>query len=229
MAIMLHGMGLELMHKHLKPLLAAMWCIALLFSTQAAFAHPHVWVTARSQLVFEANKLTAIRHSWTFDPAYSKYAIQGLATNPDGTINAEELADLARLNVENLHEFDYFTKAKANGKALAFTNPIEPSITLKDDALTLHFTLPVDLPAQANRTLALEVYDPTYFVSFVFAPEQDAVNVVGTPSKCAVTITRPKQQNFNEQEELSEAFFNALTTASSFGQDFATRAIVACP
>lgn len=210
-------------------LVAALCGLALLCAAQTASAHPHVWVTARSELMFEEGKLTAIRHHWTFDAAYSQYAVQGLGTNADGSLNTEQLAELARDNVEGLHEFNFFTKAKANGKPLAFTQPIDPSITYEDKALTLHFTLPVDLPAEADRALALEVYDPTYFVSFVFAPEQEAVNLIGMPEKCAVTITRPKQQIFDDTSDLSEAFFNALSASSTFGHNFATRAIVACP
>ncbi|MGV6871676.1 DUF1007 family protein [Pseudochelatococcus sp. B33] len=209
---------------------AAAWMLALAAFAAAgqAAAHPHVWVTARAQLAFDGDNITAIRHSWTFDPAYSQFATQGLDTNGDGKLDAAELADLATTNVDGLYEFDFFTKAKANGKALTFTKATDSSMEFRDGALTLNFTLPVDPPAPANRALAVELFDPTYFVSFLFAPEADAAAVTGREPACAITITRPEQRVFDD-EELSEAFFNALTSASTFGQDFATRAIVACP
>lgn len=209
---------------------AAAWLLALavLAAGGQAAAHPHVWVTARAQLAFDGDNVTAIRHSWTFDPAYSQYATQGLDANGDGKLDAAELADLATANVDGLYEFDFFTKAKANGKALAFTKATDSAMEFRDGALTLHFTLPVDPPAPANKALAVEILDPTYFVSFLFAPDADAATVTGRQPGCAVTITRPEQRVFDD-EELSEAFFNALTSASTFSQDFATRAIVACP
>ncbi|MGI6246346.1 MAG: DUF1007 family protein [Pseudochelatococcus sp.] len=207
----------------------AVWAVAAAMAPPEAAAHPHVWVTARTQLVFAQDKLTAVRHSWTFDPAYSQYATQGLDADGDGKPDAAEMADLARSNIEGLYEFDFFTKVKANGKSIAFTRASDPSLELVDGSLVLHFTLPVEPAVAAGRALALEIYDPTYFVSFVFAPGADAATTAGTAGDCAITITRPKQQDFNAQDDLSEAFFNALTAASSFGQDFATRAVVACP
>lgn len=203
--------------------------LAIVSLPVAASAHPHVWVSVRSQFTFDGDNLAAIRHSWTFDAAYSQYAIQGLDTNGDGKLEPAELADLAATNVEGLHEFDFFTKVKANGKAITFTKAVDSAMEFENGALTLHFTLPVDPPAPAQRALASEIFDPTYFVSFLFAPEDDAATVTGRSDVCAVTVTRPEQRVFDDGEELSEAFFNALTAASTFGEDFATRAIVACP
>lgn len=201
--------------------------LALTHAAPAA-AHPHVWVTARTAFVFDGDNIAAIRHSWTFDPAYSQYATQGLDINGDGKLDAAELADLASENVAGLNEFDFFSRVKANGKQLSFTKATDSSMTFSEGALTLTFTLPVEPPVPANRALAAEIFDPTYFVSFLFAPGDDAATVIGRADACAISVTRPEQRLFDD-EELSEAFFNALTAASSFGQDFATRAIVACP
>lgn len=207
--------------------LAAFALVAIILPGEAR-AHPHVWVTARSQFVFDGDNVTAIRHSWTFDAAYSQYATQGLDTNGDGKLDPAELADLASTNVEGLIEFDFFTAVKANGRSIPFTKATDSSMTFGDGMLTLHFTLPVEPPAPANKVLAVELFDPTYFVSFLYATGDDAAVVTGRHQACAITIRRPEQRVF-EDEELSEAFFNALTSASKLSQDFATRAIVACP
>lgn len=212
------------------PRLAAMGMLALaaIGISREAAAHPHVWVTSRSQFVFDGDNVAAIRHSWTFDPAYSQYATQGLDINGDGKLDGTELADLAAANVEGLYEFDFFTKVKANGKPVTLSKATDSAMTFKDGAVVLDFTLPIEPPVPADKALAVEIYDPTYFVSFLFAPEADAATVSGRENACAITIKRPEQKVFDD-EELSEAFFNALTSASNFSQDFATRAIVACP
>ncbi|MGH6936140.1 MAG: DUF1007 family protein, partial [Methylocella sp.] len=39
---------------------------------RSAAAHPHVWVSARAQVIFDAKgEIEAIRHAWTFDEMYS--------------------------------------------------------------------------------------------------------------------------------------------------------------
>ena len=69
-------------------------CAALLaWSATRAVAHPHVWITARAELVFNPDgKVAAVRHAWTFDKAYSAFVTQGLDTNKDGRISQAEAA-----------------------------------------------------------------------------------------------------------------------------------------
>jgi hypothetical protein len=83
--------------------------IALLCASPAA-AHPHVWATVRSEIVFGPDhRITGIRQAWTFDEFCTAMAVQGLDTNGDGVFSKEELQPLAEVNVKSLHEFDYFT------------------------------------------------------------------------------------------------------------------------
>ena len=92
-------------------------------SAGAAAAHPHVWVTARAQVVFNAQgQIEAIRNAWVFDEMYSAFATQGLGK--DGQLlTKDELAPLAKTNVEFLAEFDYFTYAKAASQKIEFGAP----------------------------------------------------------------------------------------------------------
>ena len=70
---------------------------------------------------------------------------------------------LAKVNVESLKEYDYFTYAKANGKKADFVDP-PPDYYLdyKDTMLTLHFTLPFKTPVKAQgaraRSLRSELF-----------------------------------------------------------------------
>lgn len=197
-----------------------------------AIAHPHVWVTAKAELLYDSEgRVTGIRHAWTFDKGYSAFMTQGLDRNGDGKLTPDELQDLAKENTESLSEFAYFTVLKGNGRKQDFDSPRDYSMTYGDEALTLVYLLPLKAPAAA-KTLSLEVYDPTYFVSFGLA-EGNAVALVGAaPQGCAINITRPKNADQPAQAQaqpLSEAFFETLTAASTYGVEFANKAIVACP
>jgi ABC-type uncharacterized transport system substrate-binding protein len=123
----------------------------------AAQAHPHVWITASSELIYAADgSITGVRHAWTFDDMFSTYALQGIETKTKGVYSREELAPLAKDNVENLKEFGFFTFAKADGKKEKFQEPIDYFLEYKDSALTLHFTLPLKAPVKPKQ-LALDV------------------------------------------------------------------------
>ncbi|RDI57122.1 DUF1007 family protein [Microvirga subterranea] len=197
--------------------------------TTPALAHPHVWVTAKAELVYDPDgKVTGVRHAWTFDKAYSAYITQGLDKNGDGKLTPDELKDLAKENTESLVEFDYFTVLKANGKKQDFGAPRDYAMAHADEAVTLSYFLPLRAPASA-KTAALEIYDPTFFVAFSLAEGNDAVKLTSAPQGCATNITRAKAAEAAQQQNLTEAFFETLTASSSFGIQFANRAIVACP
>ena len=126
---------------------------------EQAQAHPHVWITASSQVIYAPDgSITGVRHAWTFDDMFSTYALQGIETKVKGVYSREELAPLAQTNVENLKEFGFFTFAKADGKKQKFSEPVDYYLEYKDDALTLHFMLPAKAPFKAKQT-ALEVFD----------------------------------------------------------------------
>src|SRR3954454_17022723 len=149
----------------------------------AAQAHPHVWVTSSSELVYAADgSITGVRHAWTFDDMFSTYALQGIETKTKGVYSREQLAPLAQTNVENLKEFGFFTFAKADGKKQKFSEPVDYYLEYKDDALTLHFMLPAKAPFKAKQT-ALEVFDPAFFIDFKF-DEKEPIKLVDAPADC---------------------------------------------
>ena len=94
--------------------------LSLVFAVQAftgiANAHPHVWVTMHTELLYAPDgKITGVRHAWAFDDMFSAFATQGLDTKEKGKFSREDLAPLAKVNIESLKEYDYFTYATADG------------------------------------------------------------------------------------------------------------------
>src|SRR6516162_5118726 len=78
---------------------------ALAAGPRVAQAHPHVWITATSELLYATDgSLTGVRHAWTFDDMFASYALQGIETKTKGVFTREELAPLAETNVEALKE-----------------------------------------------------------------------------------------------------------------------------
>jgi ABC-type uncharacterized transport system substrate-binding protein len=208
--------------------LAVAACIGL---APSAAAHPHVWATVRSEIVFDDNhRITGIRHAWTFDEFYTAMAVQGLDTNGDGVYSREELEPLAKVNVESLKEFDYFTFVRrgADEKPLPLKGPVDYWIEYDKNLLTLHFTLPFETPLDPKSDeVAVDVYDPSFFVAFGFATDAP-VQLSGTATGCGAEIKQPDAEIAADAKALSEAFFSQLGPGSNFGSQFAQTAIVKC-
>jgi ABC-type uncharacterized transport system substrate-binding protein len=192
----------------------------------AAQAHPHVWITATSELIYAPDgSFTGVRHAWTFDDMFSTYALQGLETKTKGVYTREELGPLAQTNVESLKEYGFFTFAKADGKKEKFLEPVDYFLEYKDAALTLHFTLPLKTPAKPKQ-LTVEVFDPEFFIDFGFA-KKDPVTLVGAPAACQMQFQRPNDGAANAQKLGEQTFMGGDN--SNYGAMFANKITVDCP
>src|SRR5437867_2843077 len=207
-------------------MLAALACV--LGATGSARAHPHVWVTMKSEVVYAPDgSLTGVRHAWAFDEMFSTFATQGLETKQKGVFTREDLAPLAEVNVNSLKEYDYFTHAKANGKKTAFVDPVDYWLEFTDGVLILHFTLPLKSPVKA-QALNLEIYDPTWFVDFAFA-DKEPVALVGAPAGCRLSVVNAGDAAAaatKSQQQLGESFFHSLGTGSNYGAQLAHKVAV---
>jgi ABC-type uncharacterized transport system substrate-binding protein len=201
--------------------------LSLLWGAGAAEAHPHVWITSVSELIYAADgTLTGVRHAWTFDEMFASYALQGLDSKKKGEYSREELAPLAETNVESLKEYAYFTFARADGRKERFQEPTDYYLEYTNGRLTLHFTLPVKAPFKAKQ-LMLEVFDRSYFIDFQMA-EKDPVKLVGAPVGCQMQLQRPNDGSTVAQKQNEQTFTDGGSNAN-YGVMFANKITVDCP
>jgi ABC-type uncharacterized transport system substrate-binding protein len=211
-------------------LLAALTAIEA--TRDAASAHPHVWATIRSEVIYASDgSVTAVRHSWTFDDMFSAFATTGMPKT-NGTFTRQTLQPLAQVNVESLKEFAYFTYAKADGKRLKdpFIDPTGDywlDYDAKATVLTLHFTLPFRNPVKA-KSLQIEVYDPEFFIDFGFAKVKPAT-LVGAPAGCTLSTDKPTDANFPVEFFKLDQNFATSEANIGMGASFANKIMVMCP
>jgi ABC-type uncharacterized transport system substrate-binding protein len=205
--------------------------VALLSLAFAGFAHahPHVWVTMKTDLVYAPDgTVTGVRHAWSFDDMFSVFATQGLESKEKGKFTREELAPLAKVNVESLKEYDYFTFATADGVKAPLIDPQSDYwLDYKDSILTLNFTLPFKTPVKAKE-LKLDIYDPSIFIDFAF-DKQTPVHLVGAPAQCKLDVALPREMTFAEGKKLSEIPADQPNTSMAWGAQFANKILVHCP
>lgn len=195
----------------LKPGLAlAAAFIATAVTATGAAAHPHVWVTMNETVLYDKGTITGLQQAWTFDEFYTQQAIEGLDKNGDGKYDREELKELAKVNIDGLKEFEYFTYAKLGETALKFKPPVDYWLDHSDKGiLTLHFTLPLEQPISAEAPgFNFSVFDPSFFIAFDYA-EADPVKLgANAPASCKATVHEPAEDS--DTQKLNDAFSSAL-------------------
>jgi ABC-type uncharacterized transport system substrate-binding protein len=200
-----------------------------LATTAPASAHPHVWVTVKSEIAFTPDgKVSAVIHDWVFDEMYSSFATQGLA--PAGQlVGKAQFAPLAKENAGSLAEIGYFTTLKIGGKSMDFDMVSDYWMRERPDHLVeFHVTLPLKTPTPITKFLTLRVADPEYFIDFEF-DDKEPVKLISAPSGCTANVAKPKPLEVSDKQKLSESFFTNLAPGTNFGFKMASAAIVACP
>ena len=178
---------------------AAVVVLAILTAAVPAVAHPHMWVTYEMTVDFDNGTVTGVDHVWTFDDAYTAMALEGLDKNNDGIYDDSELADLLKVNMDGLKDFNYFTVAKLADAELTFAPPTNAHLEYNNKILHLHFHLPLEKPVLADADgLTFAVFDPSYFIAF--EPEKtDAVKLASAPQGCSATLIDPDAEENDEQ------------------------------
>jgi len=204
--------------------------LAMLLAFTPAHAHPHVWVSVETKVLFnQGGAITGFRHKWIFDEFYTAFALQGMDVDGDGKYSSAELEPLARTNIESLGDFDYFTFAELGDERLIRNDPVDYELVYDGALLTLHFTLPLAEPVPADKAgqFGFSVYDPTFFVSFSLAEEQPVTLAGNAPAGCTTEIADAPAASTTTQT-LGEAFFDTLDPAQDWGAQFAQDVALHC-
>jgi len=163
--------------------------LGLLFASEAQ-AHPHVWISMRSYVVFnDKAEVSGIAVEWTFDDGYAQMALDGLDTNGDGVYSQSELQPLTQENLKSLKDYNYFVVPRINGKVVTIGEPVDYGQIYSNGKLELHFTVPLTTPVNPHKAeFQYKVYDPEFFIALDYV-EQDPVGIIGSmPQGCRLKV-----------------------------------------
>ena len=195
--------------------------VALFGGSWPASAHPHVSVVATATVNIESGAITSITHTWTFDEFYTAMAIEGLPKNKDGGYGRAELAELAKVNVDGLKDFQYFTFPTLGKTELKVGDPKEGDYYLehKGSVLSLHFTVPLVKPVLIDaKGFAFIITDPSYFIAFELSEKDPPKLNAGAPKTCKLSVGTPKPET-PEEKRLGGAFAEQMPPANlGFGE-----------
>ncbi|KIC54227.1 MULTISPECIES: DUF1007 family protein [unclassified Leisingera] len=180
--------------KHLAPLLA----LALL-APAGAGAHPHIFVdTGMKLVVSDGGQLQAVEITWAYDEFYSLLIFEdkGLDSDFDGSLTAEELAQLQGFDLARSEGFQGDTYLTLGGGALGLGAPEHLSTEVKDGRITTRHRRVLTQP-QAADGVVIKAYDPTYYTAYTV---NQGLEVSGG---CQASITPPNlDQAYTLVEEL---------------------------
>jgi ABC-type uncharacterized transport system substrate-binding protein len=172
----------------------------------SAQAHPHVWVTTETTVLYENGAFIGLRHKWSFDELYSASAVEGLDKNKDGKYDREELAELAKADIEGLHESAYFTFPALPGERIKLEAARDYWLELNEGVLSLQFTVPFARPVLAEgKGLTFTMSDPEFFIAFEFAKVDPVRFNDGAPQSCKANI-REQEADPSSREALQRQF-----------------------
>lgn len=205
---------------------AAVGVAAVLGTVPPVVAHPHVWIDARTEVIFdERQRVEALRVSWRFDEFYSLFAIEGLDKNGDGRVDAEELKPLAELNITSLEEYRYFTYVTVAGEDAPYGPVTDYRSAYEEGILSLEFVIPLETPMDpVVSELRFMSYDPTFYIA-IEPVLQAPVSLRGAPAACRAVEVK---QEGAETLQLSEADFLDPATNSDIGRLYATEFVITC-
>ena len=207
--------------------------ILLLLTAHAqALAHPHMFFTSTAQFLFdEQGRLAKIRAVFLVDELNTLYTFAELGVNQDGdeSLSDEEVNKIAKNVVEGFGHYQFFTYLKDKDTPVALEKPSNVTVQLHQKRLGLVFLIPLKTPMVVKgKTLALQLYDPTYFteISIDLPPM-----VVGKASGCSVAVTKPRstEQSRQSQMLLSRLSREEKPEIENVGVLFAETTRLTCP
>lgn len=201
--------------------------LALTGWAATAEAHPHVWVDVKTTVAYEDGRISGFKFAWTFDEAYSVMAVEGLDANGDGKYDRNELAELAKVNIDGLKEFEYFTYPKLGDAPIKVAAPKDYWLERNGQILTLHFTLPLAEPVLASaKGFNFQVYDPTFFISFELVKENPVTLAENAPAGCKADVSVPADET-EDAKKLGDSFLQQF--GGDIGIGLAQTVSIVCP
>jgi ABC-type uncharacterized transport system substrate-binding protein len=162
---------------------------AVAASVRTASAHPHLWIDAAGTILFDKDKVTAIRFQWTFDEFFSAGVIGEFDKNNNKQFDTDEIEPLRAGAFDGTKEVGFFTDIRIGDEKFAIETTRDFTARIEKGVAVYEFTVPLAEPVEpAQKPLTVSVYDQSYFVDIAFQG-QDPIKLTGDGgAKCTIQI-----------------------------------------
>ncbi|MFM2390316.1 MAG: hypothetical protein RLZZ437_1871 [Pseudomonadota bacterium] len=187
------------------------WLMAAgcLVAPVVAEAHPHVFIDATVEVVFDAEgRAEALRIGWTYDEFFSMLIVEDRALDPDydAVLTPEAEAELAGFDMQWDAGFAGDTYALMNGVDLPLSRPEAFSASYADGKITSTHLRRFETPvAVGDVPLIVQVYDPGFYTAYAIVGETQLTG----RDDCSAQVFEP------DRSAADEALLAALAEVSA--------------
>lgn len=143
--------------------------ILFFINTKTISAHPHVFINAQVQVVFDENGLKGLKINWIYDPNFSYQIISDCDMDFDDSFSEDEIKDVYKYYFEQLEKYNYFIKIKLGSKEIKNIEiqDFKASIDPEDEVVEYNFFIPLNIEYnESGETLEIDFADPTLYTAF---------------------------------------------------------------
>ena len=131
----------------------------------AAFAHPHVFVDAKVQVLFDDKGLSGVKNHWVYDEIYSAAMVASADSDGDGKLTAQESEKLKPSILGELAKSNYFNYIQWGSDFLKAGDIRNFRASVVNRRLALDFVVGFSVPVGSDYSmLVVVVADPTNYV-----------------------------------------------------------------
>lgn len=209
--------------------------VTLGLAAGAAQSHPHVFIDAGLEFVFDTEgRLAAVQVVWVYDEFYSLMAVADYGMDPGftGELTDDERTELARIYSSWIPDFEGDLYLRAGGVPVALSGPLNTVADLREGRIVIaHRRALVERTVVGSDPLVAQVYDPSYYTAYKVAAQPQ----IRGRGDCTVEVIAP---DFSQAEEvLSAALSEMLAETADFdieedfpavGGDFAEEVLLTC-
>lgn len=195
--------------------------------TSAVSAHPHSFISLKTDIVSDGTQLSGLKMRWTMDEITSADLLYDAGNAKPGDEIWKKLAAEVMANVLGQH---YFTEFWHNGQKVKFLNrPSEYGMSREGHQAVLTFVLPLAHPQPlAGQTYTFSTFDPTYYVDMRYAEDGDVQLPASLQKACKLAVRTPKPSDETLNFALSLDKADAPPEDMELGKQFAQEVTLQC-
>lgn len=150
--------------------------IGVLHTTgQSLYAHPHVFIVQRLNIVFDDKGLAGIKVRWGFDDMFSSMIAGDYDRNQNGRLESKEVQTIKEKAFNYISNYNYFTFVKIDGKRFEVKYIKDFVAILEKNKLIYEFFVPCHVAAiDQFKEIIIATYDPSYYTAIFFAKNRPA-------------------------------------------------------